>query len=258
MAVYPNQFKFFPNHKNQIDDVDAADINAIQDEVNAIQRTLGRNPQRFVNTEASITDYYPSIIGGSGSGGLEDDVTGPLVNYAHIDRTIRADTKEYDNVAQRLDDMQGGKNRHCFKFRATNIDVPKTNAPGYGRPRGIYFPRPNPKHDPFAMHNGIGVTLKKSGFWSFKGHVIYNLQSPNFPTNHGTYNLTVDIDGEYLDGLSKHPHQQNDLIIVLHASEKGFYERGQRITLRTSQTSQITQKVSRATLSGHILREHND
>lgn len=45
-AVYPNQYKSFATHRNLVEDVDASHVNNLQDEVAAIQQTLGISPHR--------------------------------------------------------------------------------------------------------------------------------------------------------------------------------------------------------------------
>jgi hypothetical protein len=259
MSVYPNQYKTFPTHKNQIDTVDGEDINAIQDEVESIQKVLGRVPTRYVGNESAITDYSTQAgYSGLASGGLEDNITGTLVNYAQTDRNIRAEVKDYATLADRLDDIQRGKSWHCFKLKANSIDVPQTGIAIDNRPRGIYFPRPSgTNNDPFSMHNGVGVTIKRSGFWVFEGHAVYNLQSNNPENNKGVYNLAIDIDGEWLDGMSRVGHTQNNWLVILQTTRMTFVDRGARITLRTSQNSTPTQKIRLATLAGHIIREND-
>ncbi|MDX3260706.1 hypothetical protein PV336_15915 [Streptomyces sp. MI02-2A] len=71
-AVYPYQYKSFQSHRNLTDDVDASHVNNLQDEVAAIQQTLGIMPHQDtslkmkVNTWASVTARLDAIQRGKG------------------------------------------------------------------------------------------------------------------------------------------------------------------------------------------------
>uniref|UniRef100_A0AAU3I9V3 Uncharacterized protein n=1 Tax=Streptomyces sp. NBC_01393 TaxID=2903851 RepID=A0AAU3I9V3_9ACTN len=71
-AVYPKQYKSFPVHKNLVEDIDASHVNGLQDEVLAIQQTLGINPHQDTglkmkaNTYASVADRLDAIQRGYG------------------------------------------------------------------------------------------------------------------------------------------------------------------------------------------------
>lgn len=70
-AVYPFQYKSFVAHRDLLDDVAAAHVNNLQDEVAAIQQTLGIAP--------------------------------------HQDKNLKMVTNSWSSVADRLDKMQRGK-----------------------------------------------------------------------------------------------------------------------------------------------------
>lgn len=72
-AVYPTQYKSFTAHRNLIEDVDASHVNALQEEVGAIEQTLGITPHRDtslnmkVNTWDSVASRLHSIQRGLGT-----------------------------------------------------------------------------------------------------------------------------------------------------------------------------------------------
>lgn len=70
-AVYPKQYKSFTVHKNLVEDIDASHVNNLQDEVLALQQTLGINP--------------------------------------HQDTALKMKTNTWSSVASRLDAAQRGK-----------------------------------------------------------------------------------------------------------------------------------------------------
>jgi hypothetical protein len=71
-AVYPKQYKSFPVHKNLVEDIDASHVNNLQDEVLALQQTLGINPHQDTglkmktNTYASVAARLDAIQRGHG------------------------------------------------------------------------------------------------------------------------------------------------------------------------------------------------
>jgi hypothetical protein len=71
-AVYPKQYKSFPVHKNLVEDIDASHVNNLQDEVLALQQTLGINPHQDTglkmrtNTWASVAARLDAIQRGRG------------------------------------------------------------------------------------------------------------------------------------------------------------------------------------------------
>lgn len=71
-AVYPHQYKSFPTHKNIVEDIDASHVNNLQDEVRAIQETLGLNPHQDTalamktNTWSSVASRLDSVQRGKG------------------------------------------------------------------------------------------------------------------------------------------------------------------------------------------------
>ncbi|MFE2101071.1 hypothetical protein [Streptomyces sp. NPDC059468] len=72
-AVYPKQYKSFTVHKNLVEDIDASHVNNLQDEVLAVQQTLGINPHQDVtlkmktNTWASVGARMSAIQRGQGT-----------------------------------------------------------------------------------------------------------------------------------------------------------------------------------------------
>jgi hypothetical protein len=82
-AVYPHQYKSFTVHKNLVEDIDASHVNNLQDEVVAIQQTLGINP--------------------------------------HQDTALKMKTNSWSSVASRLDAVQRGKGMPaCFLSKSAD------------------------------------------------------------------------------------------------------------------------------------------
>lgn len=65
-AVYPGAIRAFTQKQDQITTIDASDVNNLQDEVAAIERTVGVAPLSYASTgEPTVT--YPSVAGRLGS-----------------------------------------------------------------------------------------------------------------------------------------------------------------------------------------------
>jgi hypothetical protein len=71
-AVYPKQYKSFTVHKNLVEDIDASHVNNLQDEVLALQQTLGILPHQDTglkmktNTYSSVASRLDAIQRGHG------------------------------------------------------------------------------------------------------------------------------------------------------------------------------------------------
>jgi hypothetical protein len=71
-AVYPKQYKSFTVHKNLVEDIDASHVNNLQDEVLALQQTLGIMPHQDTglkmktNTYSSVASRLDAIQRGHG------------------------------------------------------------------------------------------------------------------------------------------------------------------------------------------------
>jgi hypothetical protein len=255
MAMYPNQVKQFKTHVNQIEDVDANDINAIQDEVTQIQKVLGLLPTRYVERLGDTTNFSSSFTGAAATGGLEADIVGPVAGYTQLDRNVKAGTTDYASVAERLDAIQRGHHAHVFKLRGSNITVVPSAAQIDQQPRGVYLPAGNAITDPFGLYNGVGVTLKKSGFYSFDAHATWNLQGATAAVNNGIYNLAIDVDNDWLDGTDRDEHTANNWMVIQSVTRTGFFHAGSRVTVRVSHNATSTQKLRLISLGGYMVSE---
>ncbi|RZU35943.1 hypothetical protein EV284_3426 [Streptomyces sp. BK022] len=124
-AVYPKQYKSFPVHKNNTEDIDASHVNNLQDEVLAIQQTLGLLP--------------------------------------HQDQGLKGKMKQYtwNSVADRLDAIQRGQGTPAVFLQKSADSVPR---PATGtKSKTLSFPRPS--YDPEGLWNGSTITANRTGWW---------------------------------------------------------------------------------------------
>lgn len=76
-ASYPGAIKSFTTKTNNVDDVDAADMNAVQDEINAIETELGINvDDRLIKAWAHIDMATTTPVASEGVSSLDDNGTG--------------------------------------------------------------------------------------------------------------------------------------------------------------------------------------
>lgn len=257
MSNYPNSLKKFPVHQDVTEFVQAGHVNNLQDEVEAIEETLGTRPQIFEDAEAEIVDFYSQLtLGANDAGGLESAVSGTLTGFGLTDRAVRINRRIYGSVAERLDFIERGKPSPVFRLAASTIDLPSAGVGIDNRPSGIRFPRPTGQHDPFGMHNGIGVTLKRSGFWVFDGLAMFNMRSNTPANNYGIYSAAIDSAGDWLPGMNRVFFFDSTAgTVIVRTSWHDFFDKGSRISLRVAQNSGVTQGVLKARLSGHMVRE---
>jgi hypothetical protein len=251
LAYYPNRIRTFTTHRNLLDDVDANDINGIQAELLAVMQSLGTSPAIYNNIE---TDNSPTTVVPNDPGGVSDDDT---IIFSTVLRYYDPKVKPVDhgNVGQRLDDIERGLQHHSFRLRASGLDIASKSVALDQRPRGIRFPKPTDAEDPFAMHNGVGVTLRKAGFWIFSGSVAYTLQGTTANSNNGIYEAVLDWDGNFIEGMDRSQETGTNAHPILNPMLMGFFNRGTRISLRTSHNSGRNQKVRTARMAGTLIRE---
>jgi hypothetical protein len=253
ISYYPNRVVQFPTHRNLLDDVDANHINSIQAELTSVMDSLGINPHIFNDLQV---DYTSSVAIPSDEGGVSDDDTLYTPTLRYYDPKV----KPYDHgsVGQRLDNVERGRQFHCFKLRASGIDVATKSVALDQRPRGVRFPKPSAANDPYDMHNGLGVTLRKSGFWMLSGSLVYTLQGTTAGANNGIYQAVIDYDGNFIEGMDRSQETGSNAHPSLNPLLFGFFTRGTRISLRTSQNSGRNQKIRLARLAGVLIRETID
>jgi hypothetical protein len=133
-AVYPKQYKSFAVHKNLTETIDASHVNTLQEEVSAIQQTLGLNPQ----TASSA---------------------------------LKMKTKSWATVGARLDAMQRGQGQPvCYMTRSTYTFTPPKSKTAEER-LPIPMSKPSAANDPEGLFNGSSVTTTRNGWYICSGYV---------------------------------------------------------------------------------------
>jgi hypothetical protein len=252
-SIYPRAIPLFPRHRNLLDDVDANHINVIQRELTSVSGILGVNPHIY--NDVTVPQVTVAAIPND-QGGLDPDQT-----YNTGTRSFNPQVRAVDHgtVSRRLDNIERGRQNHCFRLSAFAISVPPSSAISFSkRPRGVRFPKPGALADPFEMYDGVGVTLRKSGFWTFHGSVAVNILGSTDAERDGTYEAAIDYDGQWIQGLDRFIHTETNKDIVLNPTLSGFFARGTRITLRFAHNSIRSHNIRLARLTGFMIRENDE
>jgi hypothetical protein len=251
ISYYPNKIRVFPVHQNLTDDILAEHMNNVQAELFGVMAALGTPPHVYNDLQ---TDGVPTEAIPDDDGGIIDNDTFYTGNLRFWDPKVKP--IDHGTVGQRLDDIERGKQNHAFQLVANTLPIASSNTALDRRPSAVRFPKPAlTDHDPFELHNGVGVTLRKAGFWAFAGTVAYTLLGSTAGSNNGVYQATIDYDGEFVDGMDRDQLSGSDKTPILQPVLFGFFRSGTQISLRTSQNSGRGQRVRRARLTGICLRE---
>lgn len=227
-ASFPNGIASFKEHRDLLDDVEAADINKIQAEVVAIEETLGDAITTLILVQQEIDDLGEST----------DAIA-----------TIR-----FDSLAALIQALWVSSNVIAASASVSNKKLPASNQPIFP-PSAVNLSKPDSADDPFLMWNGNGFTTIVSGFWVVEGQIIVKLGA-NSPTNVGDYVGSVAANSEdYTKGLDiVHVSDQTQDTLVLRPSFSGWLPKGTRISLLAQSFTGAQQVISNARLSLHRVR----
>ena len=127
-ASYPNTIKTFTAHRDYLDDVDAVDVNEIQDEVVAMQKIIGVNPLAMVDRDPG------------------QPVT-------------------WNTIAGRLDALEGGKTTPIFKT-SDNVAWTLPAGSNINTVRAWNLPAPPPGNDTLGWYIPSGFKVNRTGWYN--------------------------------------------------------------------------------------------
>lgn len=151
-SSFPNAIDSFVQHQDIYDDVEASDINKIQDAIVAIEETLGD----AINTLQVV----------------EDDVVVLTTDDATEQDTDTATILRFESLSIWLSALWNGLNVYAASASSTNK---KFSVASSASPDLISLDSPSTADDPTGLWNGTGFTLRQSGFWVANGQVTVNL-----------------------------------------------------------------------------------
>lgn len=241
-ATFPNGIANFTPKQDNTDVNYAAHINRLQEEMVAVQTVLGP----LINTITDISDDG------------DEFATQTSTKFANVGSLISWLQNGYHVRAARASGTQyavAGIN-NLGKFQSTMPSLLKLDAPTINQ-------------DPYALYNGSGFTLNKSGFWLLVGNVRVNVGermvtgdttvweytagNHAFSTkNAGAYQACIEWGGEWTHGMDRKeivPDGGTYPDMFLNPVVMGWFSAGTRINLRFSQSSGFAQQVARASLS---------
>lgn len=219
-GVFPNGVKQFAIHRNLFDDVNAEHINAIQEEIVAIETSLG-----------------PALL----------DVEELFDNDV-------LEKKRFKNLRERLDWIWSGGHTHVATLFRSQFLV-ATQVLGYQKPLTTNFPAPNAAADPHNMFNGVGLTSRVDGWYLIVGHGRWDLSFGNENLNEAVYHCEVGIgpDEKAEDRVRVSVDRKTD--IMHNPVYIGRVSKGTKINLRFGHNSPApNRQVGNARLSAVLLR----
>lgn len=233
-ATFPSGIASFTTKRNLLDDVDANDINRLQDEIVAIETLLG----------ALLTDVVE----------VESQVLVQATDIATQDATDIQFQTNFTDLKARLAYIQAGYQIYAAEASKTNQMM---SSQGAGqKPSLVTFSDPGTASDPKSMYNGTGFTLRKDGFWILNGHVRFDMTNSTASNNYGIYQATIGIGSHWERSMDRMEVTgtsgwQN---VFLNPMAIGWFTRGTRISLRASQNTGHNQNVQHAWLSAVNIR----
>jgi cell division septum initiation protein DivIVA len=238
-ATFPNGIASFKQHQDNLDAVEAVDVNKIQDELVAVEEALGDALTEIQDIEDEVDE-------------LEDEV----------DALQNKDTiiiKRFKNLKELIGSLWNGQNVYAATTSGANLTVKKTAAERPFPPGLVNLSKPDASDDPMKMWNGTGFTIKKSGLWVAVGHVDFNLATtgPNVNKNFGTYEASVTINGQNWTRALDRDYPVVDKTwhdVVLNPVLMAWLPKGTKLTLRAAQSSDINQTVKSAHLGIYRVR----
>ncbi len=229
-AVFPNGVvSFEPPKRNLLDVVDAADINKIQDEIVALETTLGDLPTRVdLLEDEQIQDNQ-----------WEDKAN---TNFKNIDARLAA--------------IESG-----YNIPAVVAKVGRTTIPSYD-PTKFNQDEPGKINltvsglNTWNMQGSNGrIRLPRSGFWMFNANARYDMYGKS---NGGLFNLAIASVND--PNLWQKTYTREDsfaypgLNVLLNATYSGWFSAGDYIYLETNQSSDQDQPLIEASLSAFWIK----
>lgn len=238
-ATFPNGIASFKTHADNLDAVEANDVNKIQEELVAVEETLGDALTEIQLIEDEVAE-------------LEDEVD----SLQNTDVVI---IKKFRNLKELITALWNGQNVYAASTTGANHVVKNTPAQRPYPPGLVRLSKPDANNDPMGMWNGTGFTLKKSGFWVAQGQIDFALATtgPNSNHNFGTYEASVTVNGDNWTRALDRRYPVVDKTwhdVTLTPTLFGWFPKGTHITLRAAQSSDINQTINSAHLGVYRLR----
>lgn len=241
-ATFPNGIAEFTQKRNLFDDVDANDINRLQDEVRAIQATLGPLLNSFTQLVSDVDNLQEE---------QEQD------NLREVQEDI-----VFRSMAEQLAYLHRGYQHDCVTLTPANsLTVPPTKTlPGAAKPSTVIkMQKPAVQQDPAKMYQTKtgGITLRKSGFYIIHGHVRYDIKNANGNNNAGVYDAGLEVGGQWFRGFDRREALKDSVWtnLILNPVVMGWFNKGTNVNLRTAHYSKVNQIVPGAHLSAALIRQ---
>ena len=258
-ATFPNGIASFTQKQDNVDVNYAADINRLQEEIIAIEQSLGT----LLNTVNDLSNEVTQIEGDIDNLSEEEQQ-----NEAQDALFENQTTVKFKNLGDRLNYLQNGYHIRAAAISGSNYLInPINNAPKFQStmPTPLRLAKPSVSQDPYGMYNGWGFTLNKSGFWLMQGSVRFDVgdtrpkggggndDNANWSKkNAGAYQAALEFGGNWTTGMDRKSIVDDSgwwPNMFLNPIVMGWFAAGTKFTLRASQSSAIKQRVSTARMA---------
>lgn len=243
-GTFPNGIASFTPKQDNVDVNYASDINRLQDEIVAIEQTLGA----LITT---ITD-------------LSTEVTTDEQTEAEFEQQT---TLKFLSLGDRLNFLQNGYHIRAAAASASDFLLSPSDIQN-DLPDLLRMDQPPTAHDPYGLWNGKGLTLNKAGFWLIHGFVRFDVgdtrpyggvgDNANWnQANHGVFQASLYDGAHWHQGADRKQVASDGGYwpnVFLNPVRMGWFNAGTKITLRASHNTSQKQHVFNANLSAVWLR----
>lgn len=254
-ATFPNGIASFSTKRNLFDDVDASDVNRIQDEIVALQSVLGPLINEVHTIESTVEEMSATDAALAAQDALL--AASGAANLAADELRESQSVQRFTDLKARLDYMQAGKHQYAFYASGGPYVLAPQVVGTSGNSSYLQFGAPGAAQDPMAMYNGYGFTLKKSGFWLIHGLVRYDTNDGKGDKNMGIYQATVSVGGQEHRGIDRDnpTNDQGWRNVMLNPVAFGWFGAGTQVYLTGKQTTAVNQTITSASIAGFMVRE---
>jgi hypothetical protein len=231
MAVFPRGIKSFVVHKNLIDDVKAEHINDIQDEIVAIEASLGAlfNEVEEINSEIDQDN-------------LNDDAR------------LKSTNTQFTNIAAQLAAIRKGTHIPVFQAGLAQVMIPNENLGPSVSYRKLTLNILNV--DSHKCYNGYGLTLPRTGFYLMRAQINWDSGVTPVEPGFGTFTGVISVGGNSGWATDRQEHQHSELRGVHNnVTFLGYAARGSKVWVGVNQNSGRSVKINSAYLSSTLIRD---
>lgn len=228
-ATFPNGIATFSPKRNLLDDVDANDINKMQDEIVAIQAVLGPLLNEVDDIQADVNQ-----------------------NDTADQAALKSIRTSFKSLSDQLAALRAGTHIPVFQTLLQNVNIP--GEPSYKPWRVLRYPKP--AVDSHKGYNGYGWVAPRTGFYLIRAQVNFDSGPGPQALGFGTYTAVIDVGGTIAGAMDRKEHDGGPALGVhLDPFYLGWVKRGSRIQVKVNQDSNRTSRMYSSFFSAAMIRD---